>query len=599
MKPTTGTRACPASSITRTIVSAWASPSDPPAQLPSSAKQKTGRPPMVADAPTTPSPSRDFIPLWAERTTDRMTCTESLSHRASRRSRGGRAAGEETSSRSSSNSIVEPPASSRRGGTPWNFARGVGPVNLRRMRDHHDVAIVGASAAGCAAATLLARRGLRVALVERSPDPDSFKTVCTHYIQASATPAIRRLGLAERIESAGGLRNSIDLWTRYGWVRHPGAGELPHGYSIRRERLDPLARSLAMETPGVEPLLGTRAVGLVERDGRVAGVRVAGRDGEERELRARLVVAADGRSSKLAELADVPGRSWPNRRHTYWAYFRGLPLRTPGRAQLWFLDPCVAYAFPNDDDLTLVASWGLHRDLDEFRADTDHAVRAQFAELPDAPRLADGEQVSRWLGKVDMPNIRRAPVHRGMALVGDAAQASDPVWGVGLGWAFQSAEWLAEAVAPALAGGGDLDAALGAYRARHRRELAVHHLLISDYSRGRRFRAAEKLVFAAGARDPEIAKRMHLFAGRVIGAHEALSPATLARAALVLSTGVGRSSRAGGVSSAGPPAPRLDGDSRPPASRDRSEPAAPRSSRPAARSPSAAPTPAGEPAPRR
>ncbi|MEA2474498.1 MAG: hypothetical protein QOE06_2413 [Thermoleophilaceae bacterium] len=411
----------------------------------------------------------------------------------------------------------------------------------------HDVAIVGASAAGCAAATLLARRGLSVALVERSPDPAAYKTVCTHYIQASATPAIRRLGLADRIEAAGAVRNSIDLWTRYGWVRHPGEGELPHGYSIRRERLDPIVRELAAETPGVETMLGQRATGVVQRDGRIRGVRVAGRDGDERELRARLVVAADGRTSKLAELAGVATRSWPNRRTTYWAYFRGLPMRTPGRAQLWFLDPQVAYAFPNDDDLTLIAFWGMQRDREEFRADPDHAIRSHFAELPDAPRLADGEQVSRWLGKVDMPNLRRATVHRGMALVGDAAQASDPVWGVGLGWAFQSAEWLAESVGPALAGGGDLDEGLKAYRSRHRRELAAHHLLISDYSRGRGFRAAEKLIFAAGARDPVVARKMHLFAGRVLGVHEALSPATLARAALVLARGGG----SGGSTDAG------------------------------------------------
>jgi 2-polyprenyl-6-methoxyphenol hydroxylase-like FAD-dependent oxidoreductase len=397
-----------------------------------------------------------------------------------------------------------------------------------------DVVIVGASAAGCAAATLLARAGLQVTLVERAPDPAAYKTVCTHYIQASATPAIRRLGLAERIEAAGGIRNSIDLWTRFGWVRHPGADDMPHGYSIRREKLDPILRELAAGTPGVELVLGRRATGIVEDDGRIAGVRVAGRDGAEQELRAKLVVAADGRSSKLAELAGAPERAWPNRRFTYWAYFRDLPMPTPGRAQLWFLDPWVAYAFPNDENLTLVAFWGLQKDLDEFREDTDHTIRAHFADLPNAPRLADGTQVSKWLGKVDMPNIRRAAAHRGMALVGDAAQASDPVWGVGLGWAFQSAEWLADAVAPALAGDGDLDDALKAYRSRHRRELAAHHLVISDYSRGRGFRAAEKMLFAAGARDPEMARRMHLFAGRVIGVHEALSPAAFAKAAAVV-----------------------------------------------------------------
>ena len=78
-----------------------------------------------------------------------------------------------------------------------------------------DVVIVGASVAGCTAARLYAQRGARVALVEKRPDVDAYKTVCTHYIQPSATPTIEKLGLAPLIEARGGVRNSIDLWTPY------------------------------------------------------------------------------------------------------------------------------------------------------------------------------------------------------------------------------------------------------------------------------------------------------------------------------------------------------------------------------------------------
>ena len=70
--------------------------------------------------------------------------------------------------------------------------------------NQYDVVIVGASIAGCTAATLLARQGLNVALVERQADPDAYKKPCTHYIQASATPTIQRLGLDRLIEAAGG-----------------------------------------------------------------------------------------------------------------------------------------------------------------------------------------------------------------------------------------------------------------------------------------------------------------------------------------------------------------------------------------------------------
>jgi 2-polyprenyl-6-methoxyphenol hydroxylase-like FAD-dependent oxidoreductase len=80
----------------------------------------------------------------------------------------------------------------------------------------YDVVIVGAGIAGSAAAIFFARKGAKVALIERNPDPAAYKKLCTHYIQASATPAIERLGLAEKIEAAGGLRNEVDIYTRWG-----------------------------------------------------------------------------------------------------------------------------------------------------------------------------------------------------------------------------------------------------------------------------------------------------------------------------------------------------------------------------------------------
>jgi len=391
----------------------------------------------------------------------------------------------------------------------------------------YDVAIVGASIAGSAAATLFARRGLRVALIERAPDVAAYKTACTHYIQPSATAAIERLGLAERLDQRGAVRNSIDLWTRYGWARHPD--DLPHGYSMRRQTLDPIVRQLAAHTPGVDLMLGHRVTELLEDDGRVAGVRATTPDGRELSVRPRFVVAADGRSSHLAKEARVPTRTWPNRRFAYWAYFGHLPLRTGSTAQLWFLDPRVAYAFPNEDDVTLVVFWGHKRELGDFKGDIDGAVRSRWAEIPDAPRLEDGEQLTSWLGQRDVPNVRRPAAHRGMALIGDAAQASDPVWGVGCGWAFQSAEWLVESTADALLGEHGLEPALAAYRRRHRRELMLHHLVISEYSRGRRFMIPEKLTFAAAARDPAVARHIHSYAARLIPVSKFLSPVAGAR----------------------------------------------------------------------
>src|SRR6476469_5118682 len=69
----------------------------------------------------------------------------------------------------------------------------------------HDVAIVGGSLGGCTAAALLARQGVRVALIERAPKADHYKRACTHYIQAPAAATLDRLGLTGAVEAAGAV----------------------------------------------------------------------------------------------------------------------------------------------------------------------------------------------------------------------------------------------------------------------------------------------------------------------------------------------------------------------------------------------------------
>src|SRR4051812_28011157 len=112
-----------------------------------------------------------------------------------------------------------------------------------------DVVIVGGSVAGCSLATLLGRQGVTATVLEKSTKADHYKVVCTHFIQPGATPALRRLGIADAIEEAGGVRNGLEVWTEYGWYM-PESDH--HGYSIRRSKLDPMVRELAESTPGVE-----------------------------------------------------------------------------------------------------------------------------------------------------------------------------------------------------------------------------------------------------------------------------------------------------------------------------------------------------------
>ena len=98
-----------------------------------------------------------------------------------------------------------------------------------------------------------------------------------------------------------------------------------------------------------------------------------------------------------------------------------------------------------------------------------------------------------------MTNVMHTQTAPGLALVGDAAGALDPLWGIGCGFALQSAEWLADSVAPALGGAEPLERGLKRYRRRHARGLAGHTRMILDYAGGRKIDAGEKLIFSAAA----------------------------------------------------------------------------------------------------
>ena len=378
-------------------------------------------------------------------------------------------------------------------------------------RADFDVAVVGASIGGCTAARLFALAGARVALVEQRPAPDAYKVTCTHQILSSAVPTIERLGLSPLLAERGAVRTHIEIWTPYsGWLRFPT--DVPQGYGVTRRTLDPLLRELAAGTPGVELLAGRSVVGLVRKDGRPAGVEVE-RCGKTTEaIGARLVVGADGRGSTVARLADVRGRVRPHNRFFYFAYWRGLPPTTIAR--LWLLDPDGCAAFPNEDGLMVLVA-APHRDrLPEFRADREAAYERMVGGLPDGPDLSGAERVSKLIGKLDVPNVMRPAARPGVAFVGDAALATDPVFGVGCGWAFQSAEWLVDHTSEALLGGGDLDAALDRYRRAFRRRLAPDHFAIADISTGRRLTPLERRALGVIAADPVLTRVLEEVASR-------------------------------------------------------------------------------------
>src|SRR4051812_36192943 len=183
-----------------------------------------------------------------------------------------------------------------------------------------DVVIVGARCAGAPLATMLARRGLRVCVLDKDTFPSD--TLSTHAIQPTGVQVLERLGILESLleVSPPMLRGRIvadDVEVEVDDI--PAICGAPM-ISARRFVLDEILARAAAEA-GADVRTETTVTELVTEGDRVAGVRTP--DGE---LRAPLVVGADGVRSAVARMAGAEEyHPTPNGRVFMWAYYAADP----------------------------------------------------------------------------------------------------------------------------------------------------------------------------------------------------------------------------------------------------------------------------------
>src|SRR6185312_5224286 len=132
-------------------------------------------------------------------------------------------------------------------------------------------------------------------------------TLSTLYIQQRGVAQLKRWGLLDRVAELCPALDRVSY--RIGDVRLEGCSRPFHGvqsaYAPRRHTLDALLAEAAV-ADGVEFRPGSAVAGLVWDGGRVAGVRLQGRDRTEVTERAGLVVGADGMRSTVAALTGAP-----------------------------------------------------------------------------------------------------------------------------------------------------------------------------------------------------------------------------------------------------------------------------------------------------
>lgn len=335
------------------------------------------------------------------------------------------------------------------------------PGRNRAAVEHFDVIIVGARCAGSPLATMLARAGLKVVVVEQATFPRPV--LSSHLMEADGLLFLKRLGVIDAVEKTG-VRFMKRTDTRLNDFRVTTRlplrfDDLGGASFLRRHLLDSILADAAAES-GADMRMGTKVVEVLWDRGRVCGVRAEHGD-TETVLRAPLVVGADGRSSTVA--AQVRARKYnvrPNQRSYYFTFFEGADPDYDDLFVFHRWGDRMVWAGPADGGLYLVGMSPEVHEREWFRRNTEQGLLAHVRSCePTAAALAKARIATKISGIVNFEGYFRRASGPGWVLVGDAGHFKDPSAGRGIGDAFTQVEMLAPSILAGLDGsyGGGLD----------------------------------------------------------------------------------------------------------------------------------------------
>jgi geranylgeranyl reductase family protein len=356
------------------------------------------------------------------------------------------------------------------------------PAPNQPPAEEADVIVVGAGPAGATTAFYLAQSGVDVLLLEKSRFPR--EKVCGDGLTPRAVKSLVGMGI-----NVG----EQDGWVRNKGLRVIGAGlrmEMPWpelssypGYGLVRTRHDmdeALARRAQQAGARLHEGVTVTAPVRHERTGRITGVLGRQEGGEERRYAARVVVAADGNSSRISVamgLRKRDDRPLGVAVRTYYTSPRHDDDYLESWLDLWDGDrllPGYGWIFGMGDGTSNVGLGLLNTSAAFGHTDYHALLRKWLKGMPAEWGFTEENRTAPIRGAALPMGFNRTPqYHQGLLLAGDAAGMVNPFNGEGIAYAMESGEILARTITQALARGR---------RAEIERVLAGYpHVLSQEY----------------------------------------------------------------------------------------------------------------------
>ncbi|MFD8526271.1 FAD-dependent oxidoreductase [Streptosporangium canum] len=324
--------------------------------------------------------------------------------------------------------------------------------------DENTCVIAGGGPAGAVLALLLARAGVRVTLLEKHGD--FLRDFRGDTVHPSTLQVLDELGLAGELDRLPHRKAySMTLQTDDATVPIADLSRLPGRYNyiafVPQWDFLNLVTAAAKRYPTFRLVMNAEVYDVIREGNAVRGVRYRDAGGEH-ELRAALTVAADGRHSDVRRAAGLVPVEHGVPMDVLW--FR-LP-RDPGDPGAPFLRVSAGHMMVaiNREDYWQLAYLIPKGGFDALRARGIETVREHVARL--LPFLKERVELLSDFGDVSMLSValnRLRRWHRpGLLVIGDAAHAMSPVFGVGINLAVQDAVAAANLLAGPLAAGAEI-----------------------------------------------------------------------------------------------------------------------------------------------